>query len=364
MRGITRVLGCIALLCALGALAAGSAAAAATIGGAGLVGHPAISRPFGGWGIQPLTLAPAVANPPLQTTSTSGWATFLTTSTTITTTFKVTKPTCTSTESGYAPGSFIYGPANGNFDAAAVLVQCFSGALQLNPAVVVGATQTTVGNKISPGDQITTTVSVGSTGTTVSIQDLAPKRAFTLTLHGTDTSPSTEIDGNIILSDSTTGDPLPMPANKGNAFTETKVNGAGMGTQTPTKVIWLDGCSTVSTPGVLDAATGLNFHDGPPAVNITSLTPATASAGTSIAIAGSGFNSTSKVKFGGGVAATTVAHNSATLIHATVPNAAITGPVTVQNTAAPVGTIASGCELSVAPTITSFSPASAITGVR
>jgi hypothetical protein len=80
-----------------------------------------------------------------------------------------------------------------------------------------------------------------------------------------------------------------------------------------------------------------------------------------VEIDGAGFNGTSTVTFGT-APATQVTHDSATMLHATVPSAAITGPVTVKNTAAPRGSLTSACTFPVLPKITSFTPHSGITG--
>ena len=67
-----------------------------------------------------------------------------------------------------------------------------------------------------------------------------------------------------------------------------------------------------------------------------------------------------------GVAASAVTFVSATQLKATVPQTATSGPVTVTNTGAPVGTVRSASNYTltphVAPTVSSFTPASGITG--
>jgi hypothetical protein len=65
-----------------------------------------------------------------------------------------------------------------------------------------------------------------------------------------------------------------------------------------------------------------------------------------VTINGRGFNSSSAVKFNG-TTATTVTHVSATRLKATVPAGATTGPITVTNTAAPVGTVRSAINYTV-----------------
>ncbi len=80
--------------------------------------------------------------------------------------------------------------------------------------------------------------------------------------------------------------------------------------------------------------------------------------GANIGILGQGFSSSSVVKFGG-VQATTVTHSGATFITATVPAAALTGPVTVTTGST---TLTSNKSFRVTPTITSFAPPSGPVG--
>jgi trimeric autotransporter adhesin len=101
--------------------------------------------------------------------------------------------------------------------------------------------------------------------------------------------------------------------------------------------------------------------------SITSFSPASGPTGTVVTINGVGFNAGSTVKFNG-VTATSVTNTSASKLVAVVPAAATSGPITVTNTAAPVGTVASASSYTVtphsAPTISSFTPASGITGTK
>ena len=76
-----------------------------------------------------------------------------------------------------------------------------------------------------------------------------------------------------------------------------------------------------------------------PTLSVTSVKPLTRAPGKPVTIKGVGFNSSSKVSFGGKPATTKVL--SATKLKATVPAGAIAGPVTVTNTTAPIGTVQS-----------------------
>jgi hypothetical protein len=94
-----------------------------------------------------------------------------------------------------------------------------------------------------------------------------------------------------------------------------------------------------------------------PAPSISSFSPSSGSAGTTVTISGSGFTGATAVKFNGTTASFAV--NSASQITATVPSGASSGTISVTT---PGGTTASSSSFSVttskAPSITSFSPGS------
>ncbi|HEY1593144.1 MAG TPA: IPT/TIG domain-containing protein [Solirubrobacteraceae bacterium] len=118
------------------------------------------------------------------------------------------------------------------------------------------------------------------------------------------------------------------------------------------------GTIAVTTP----AGTGTSSTSFTPSLSITGFSPASGPAGTVVTITGVGFNSTSSVKFNA-TTASTVNHVSSTQLKATVPAGATTGPISVTNTTGVVGTVGSAGYYAVAaPTVTSFSPASGITG--
>jgi hypothetical protein len=90
---------------------------------------------------------------------------------------------------------------------------------------------------------------------------------------------------------------------------------------------------------------------------ITSFTPAGGPVGTSVIISGTNFTGATAVRFNGVTASFAV--NSATLIQATVPAGATTGPISVTT---PNGTGTSVSAFFVTPTLTSFTPASGPVG--
>jgi hypothetical protein len=105
---------------------------------------------------------------------------------------------------------------------------------------------------------------------------------------------------------------------------------------------------SVATPG----GTTTSSQAFTPTLSITSFSPACGPFGTVVAVKLIGFTPSSTVKFNGTAA--------------TVPSTATTGPVTLTNTAAPVGTVQARTNYTVtphiAPTITSFTPTSGISG--
>jgi hypothetical protein len=108
-------------------------------------------------------------------------------------------------------------------------------------------------------------------------------------------------------------------------------------TATSLKAVVPDGASTSTVHVTTDDA----IADGPTftvSFGITSISPTSGPAGTQVAITGSGFLSTTSVKFGGATAGN-VTLNSATSITATVPVDAVTGKVTLTNGAVTVQSV-------------------------
>jgi hypothetical protein len=119
---------------------------------------------------------------------------------------------------------------------------------------------------------------------------------------------------------------------------------------------------SVTTPGGT-ATSSTNFTVVPPPT-ITSFTPTSGPAGTSVQITGTGFTGASDVTFGGtSVGSGNYSVVSDTQITATVPGAATTGTIGVTT---PNGTGVSSTEFTVTtpPTVTGFSPTSGWPGVE
>jgi large repetitive protein len=93
---------------------------------------------------------------------------------------------------------------------------------------------------------------------------------------------------------------------------------------------------------------------------LVSFTPASGAAGTVVTLVGIGLTTTGTVQFNGIAANTSAVNGSVTTsLLATVPTDATTGRITVTNAA---GTVTSGADFHVLPTVTGFSPASGAAG--
>ena len=132
-------------------------------------------------------------------------------------------------------------------------------------------------------------------------------------------------------------------------ITATVPNGASTGT------------ISVTTPG----GTATSASSFAVTFTLSAFAPASGPTGTDVTITGTGFTSTSSVKFNG-VAATVLSRTPPSKLVAVVPTSASTGKITVTNTTAPIGTVRSASSYTVTPhsppTISSFTPTGGITG--
>ena len=112
----------------------------------------------------------------------------------------------------------------------------------------------------------------------------------------------------------------------------------------------------ISITAPAGTATASDDFAAPP--TISSFTPTTASPGSTVTITGTNLTSVSWVSFTGSTANATFTVVSPTQITATVPNEALTGPVSVRGTALAVSTTA----LTIGPSVTSLWPISGPAG--
>ncbi len=125
------------------------------------------------------------------------------------------------------------------------------------------------------------------------------------------------------------------------------------------------GATTGSISVATAVATATSSAMFTPTLSIRGLSPASGPTGTHVTITGIGFTPTSKVKVNG-IAATVLTRTLSTSLVAVVPTAATSGPITVQNTTTPTGTVTSPGSYMVTPhsppQISSFTPTSGATG--
>jgi hypothetical protein len=120
--------------------------------------------------------------------------------------------------------------------------------------------------------------------------------------------------------------------------------------------------SVTTPPGTGFSAADFFVTDGGTPPTITGFTPTAGGVGTTVTISGTNFTGASDVKFNTtSVGAGNFTVDSDTQITATVPSGATTGPISVA-TPSGIGTSSTPFSVVPAPTITSFTPTSGVTG--
>jgi IPT/TIG domain len=257
--------------------------------------------------------------------------------------------------SGIGPGAYmVAGPTGQEFDGADVSMECSDGSLLTGEYVIVNGSDTEYGDAVAPGDVIEASVSLTSTTTTVTIEDLTKADRFSVSDTGSGASGMAEFVGVDTLSGST--GVLPVPAVSAVKFFHAEAGGTTLGSARATPLALTAGCPVTLAPTAVFLSS--DFRVEPPAISITALNPTNGTVGTPVTITGAGFTPTSKVRFNG-VFARTVTYSSSTELQATVPATATTGPVTVINPSPPRAATTSGCTFTVTP---STAPTSADPG--
>jgi len=209
-----------------------------------------------------------------------------------------------------------------------------SGATTGNVVVSVGGYASNGATfTVTPSPTITSlSPSAGPTGTVVTISGShfgATQGSSTVSFNGTQATPANWSDTSLVV---------PVPANAS------------------TGLVYVDLSGVFSN--------GITFTVRPPLPQITSLSPTSGIAGTSLTITGTGFGAnqgSSSVAFGG-VGAGTPTSWSDTSIVVPVPSAAITGGVTVTFSVGGTGYQSNGITFTVLPSIANLSPTSGPAG--
>jgi hypothetical protein len=247
------------------------------------------------------------------------------------------------------------------------------------PVTVTVADQTLIGTVSRTGTWSVTSAALsdGQHRVTMSVSDAAGNQAGATQILTVDTvAPLVTINGGPAA---TTASLTPTISGTSNAAPGTTVTVTIAG-QTMTTLLQGNGTWN-ATPSFVGDGTWRVVGSAPdPAGNVgiarqnltivapltlTAFTPMSGPVGTHVTITGADFRSTSTVKFSG-AAATVVSPVMPSKLVAVVPASATSGKITVTNTAAPAGTVTSSGSYTVTqshpPTITSFTPASGITG--
>lgn len=315
---------------------------------------------------------PASAATVLNVAKFAGYQTYKTGAVTATTTFAVPSVTCGADPSGVAPGLEAQVAANPNATAylyaATLQMQCANGSLSIAESMFASGLETRYAKPVAVGDTIKTTITTtaagaGTTGgTTITMQDTTPAHAFTLTDSGSESYEQLQYFGVSATNDMDGFVPTP-PSFTPVQFTNTTVGTKSLNAISPRTALQYGStgdCLVYAIPTqIVNAKT---FAVEIPPVNITGYTPNTEPVGQVVTIDGWGFTSKTKVTFAGGKPAPTMTLVSPTELEATIPPAALPGPLTVTNTSAPIGTMSDLCSFEPQPVVSSFSATSGPTG--
>jgi hypothetical protein len=189
--------------------------------------------------------APAAASATNTSSTTfAGYSAAVTGAVTVTTNFKLEAITCTATSQGIAPGIVLSGSTS--VAAATINESCASGTPAYSAVAVINGATTTLAVTVAPGDKISMTVAVSTTGTTVQISDVTAHTAKKAV--GAGGAPSSLFVGSTALYQGSTLMGVPTFVSEG--FNDTKVNGAALSTTNPAAV------DRVSSTNVAQIKTG------------------------------------------------------------------------------------------------------------
>lgn len=296
----------------------------------------------------------------------AGYETYKTGNVTATTTFTVPSVTCGAAPSGIAPGLEAVAAANPNAThylyAALLEMTCSNGSLSVKEAMFASGLETDYTHAVAAKDKITATVTTTTGGTTITMKDTTAPDTFTLTDSGSESYQFLQDFG--ASATTANGQDVPVPP-KFNpiAFSATTVGTKSLSAISPQAEFQYGSsslCLVYAIPTKI--VNNKNFAVEIPPINITSYSPTQELAGQVVTIDGYGFNSRTLVTFSGGKASTKTTVVSPTELRATIPMAALPGPLTVTNTSAPIGTMTDLCSFNPLPVITKLSLTSGPTG--
>lgn len=207
---------------------------------------------------------------------------------------------------------------------------------------------------ISGASAATYTVAASDVGSTIRVQETASNAA------GSGTPVASDQTATVLSNAPTVSSFTPSSAATGSSVT---ITGTALNEATRVRFGTLGATYTVISPTQITATvpngaaaatisvttpikTATSRVKFTPTHSLTAFTPASGAAGKLITITGIGFTGGSTVKFNGATAAS-VTFVSSTKLKATVPAGAASGPITVTNTAAPVGTVSAPSSFTV-----------------
>jgi hypothetical protein len=150
-----------------------------------------------------------------------------------TTTFTVPTITCGTTTEVVVPSMILGDTTGANFDVGGAYLKCNKdGVAHYGAIIVIDGTQTSVTDKVAPGDMLTTTVSATTSGSSITIKDTTA--GWTKTVTGTGFTVAYADAGDDWAFSNRTAKVRKVPTFSQISFSQTTVGGAALGTYSPT----------------------------------------------------------------------------------------------------------------------------------
>jgi hypothetical protein len=153
----------------------------------------------------------------------------------VTTEYTIPSLKCTSAASGFGPlAAAVTGTTSSeNFDAAGLLMECSGGTPEAEALVVVNGTSKPDTKAVAVGDLIKATITVSSSKTVATVQDLTKGHTSKVTLSGTGAPALEELIIDDSLVNTETGKQLAVADFGTVNFTSGAVSGKAIGTVKP-----------------------------------------------------------------------------------------------------------------------------------